>query len=163
LVDFGVDTDTVLASFTDLKALAEQSRRVLDEKRLWQDLARRLPGYMLPSRLVVMDELPVTPNGKVNRRALPAPEAPSRVEIYVAPRTTQEEELCSIWGEVLKLDRVGVNDNFFRLGGHSLLLMQLMARVRSVFGVTLSLRELFEAPTVHAMAERICRQQSAAA
>jgi non-ribosomal peptide synthetase component F len=110
---------------------------------------------MVPSSFVVLDSLPLTPNGKVDRRALPAPEGRPDVGTYVAPRTPVEEAVCGIWREVLKLERVGVTDNFFELGGHSLLATRVIAQLRDVFEIELSLRALFEAPTVSELAERI--------
>jgi amino acid adenylation domain-containing protein len=126
-----------------------------DVSALRSHLQARLPEYMAPSWFVVLDALPLTANGKVDRRALPAPEGRSEIGHYVAPRTPVEEALCTIWCEVLKVDPVGVNDNFFALGGHSLLATRVIARVRDVFAVELALRVLFEAPTVRALAERI--------
>ena len=104
-----------------------------------------------------MDSLPLTPNGKVDRRALPAPD-PSRPELdetFADPRTPTEELLANIWVEVLKLDKVGIHDNFFDLGGHSLLATQVMSRLTKAFQIELPLRSLFEAPTVAGLAERI--------
>jgi acyl carrier protein len=100
----------------------------------------------------MLDELPLTPNGKVDRRALPAPEDTASGTEYVAPRTTTEEVLASIWSEVLEAERVGVMDNFFELGGHSLLATQLMSRVREAFGVEVPLRSVFGNPTIERMA-----------
>src|SRR5205807_6017894 len=94
------------------------------------------------------DELPPTPNGKVDRKALPAPAGRPETAEYVAPRTPLEETLAGIWCEVLKLERVGVHDDFFELGGHSLLAMRLIARIRESFEVDMPLRSLFEAPTI---------------
>jgi acyl carrier protein len=110
----------------------------------------------------VLEALPLSPNGKIDRKALPAPEqgTAARSE-YVAPRTPTEEVLASIWGAVLKLDRVGIRDNFFELGGHSLLAVRVMARVRDAFGIELQLRALFEAPTVRELAERVETEQRA--
>ncbi|HQY71861.1 MAG TPA: condensation domain-containing protein, partial [Pseudomonadales bacterium] len=116
--------------------------------RLRDYLAEALPEYMVPSAIVVLDELPLTPNGKVDRRALPAPGRARLKAAYVAPRTRNEEILSGIWAEVLKLDRLGVEDDFFDLGGHSLLAMQVVSRMRQAFGVELPLRELFAAPTI---------------
>ncbi len=100
--------------------------------------------------------MPLTPNGKVNRRALPAPNYDAQLrESYVPPRTATEDLLCGIWAEVLKVSRVSVDDNFFELGGHSLLATQIISRVLPTFSVQLPLRALFEAPTVAGMAERI--------
>jgi amino acid adenylation domain-containing protein len=117
-------------------------------------LRQSLPEHMVPSAFLVLEDLPRLPNGKVDRRALPAPDA-GRGEAeptYVAPRTPGEEVLAGIWAEVLAVERVGVFDNFFDLGGHSLLATQLIARVRRAVEVDVPLRKLFEAPTVAALA-----------
>ncbi len=127
---------------------------------LREHLSARLPGYMLPSAYVVLDHLPLNANGKVDRRALPAPERAAG-EGYTAPRTPAEEVLAAIWAEVLHRDRVGVEDGFFDLGGHSLLATQVISRARQAFGVEVPLRALFEAPTVAALAGRIESLRSA--
>jgi amino acid adenylation domain-containing protein len=111
-------------------------------------LRGRLPEYMLPSAVVGMDVLPLTENGKVDRRALPAPEAAGAEEGYVPPRTPTEEVLAGIWSEVLSVPQVGARDGFFELGGHSLLATRAVSRIREVFGVELPLRALFEAPVL---------------
>jgi amino acid adenylation domain-containing protein len=120
-------------------------------------LRQKLPEYMLPSVFVSLPEMPLTPNGKIDRRALPAPERlrPELSERFVAPRNPIEEMLASIWSEVLELDGVGVDDNFFELGGHSLLATQVISRVRAVFRVDIPLRHLFEAPTLSGLARKI--------
>jgi amino acid adenylation domain-containing protein len=119
-------------------------------------LAERLPEYMVPAAFVHMDALPVNPNGKLDRKALPEPEyAPADEETYVAPRTPVEEVLAGIWAEVLGVERLGVHDEFFGLGGHSLLATRVVSRVREVFGVELPLRVLFEGPTVAEMARAV--------
>ncbi|HEX7239909.1 MAG TPA: amino acid adenylation domain-containing protein, partial [Longimicrobiaceae bacterium] len=122
------------------------------ELREW--LGRRLPEHMVPSAVVVLDAFPLSPNGKIDRGALPAPEA-SSAGAYVAPRTPAEEVLAGIWAEVLGVERVGAEDDFFALGGHSLLATRVVSRVREAFGVELPLRALFEAPTVAALVERV--------
>jgi len=117
---------------------------------LREALAHQLPDYMIPSAFVLLDRLPRTPNGKVDRAALPAPgsDRPDLPEACTAPRNTTEEALAEIWCAVLGLKQVGVHDNFFDLGGHSLLVAQVLARVRQAFAVRLTLRHAFEAPTI---------------
>jgi hypothetical protein len=109
---------------------------------------------MVPSEFVFLKEWPLTPNGKVDRKALPAPEISQRkLDIeYLAPRTPVEEALAELWGGLLPTEKVGVNDNFFDLGGHSLLAARMMSHVRDVFEVALPLRRLFETPTIGGLA-----------
>jgi len=132
----------------------EQTTTPRDLRRF---LKEKLPDYMMPSGFVLLDALPRTPNGKVERRALPVPDKarPELEETFVASRTPIEEVLAGIWAEVLGLDKVGVQDNFFELGGHSLLATQVISRVRDAFSVELSLYSLFEASTITSLGEKI--------
>ncbi|HVH12456.1 MAG TPA: condensation domain-containing protein, partial [Longimicrobium sp.] len=127
----------------------------VDVDALRAHLRQRMPEYMVPNAFVVMDILPLTPNGKLDRRALPVPDYAPADDRYVAPRTVAEEVMAAIWAEVLRMERVGVEESFFELGGHSLLATRLISRVREAFAVELPLRVLFEAPTIAALAERV--------
>jgi amino acid adenylation domain-containing protein len=131
-----------------------ESRPGVNELR--SHLKSRLPDYMIPSAFVYLDALPLTSHGKIDRRALPAPDAerPALEEAFLSPRSGVEEMLAAIWSDVLGV-RVGINDNFFELGGHSLLATQVMSRVREVFGIDIPLRRLFEQPTIGGLAETI--------
>jgi len=119
-------------------------------------LKQKLPEYMLPAAFVPLPTLPLTPNGKVDRKALPSPDPEAELQrAFVAPRTATEKELARIWVELLHLPRVGVHHNFFQIGGHSLSATQVIARVRSRFPAQLGVQDLFDYPTVAALAERI--------
>lgn len=120
-------------------------------------LSKQLPDYMIPSRFVLLESLPLTATGKLNRNALPAPQQvqSSMRTPFVAPRTEIEKMLCSVWSQLLKFDDIGVHDNFFELGGHSLLAAQVVSRVRNASQLELPLPTVFELPTVALLAERI--------
>jgi amino acid adenylation domain-containing protein len=128
-----------------------------DLREMRRILRQFLPDYMVPSLLVELDKLPLTPSGKVHRKALPEPgrSLPREGEAFVAPRTPTEEALAGIWAEVLGQERVGVHDDFFALGGHSLLATQILSRVARDMGVRLALWGLFESPTVAELAREI--------
>jgi acyl-coenzyme A synthetase/AMP-(fatty) acid ligase len=120
-------------------------------------LVEKLPAYMVPSALVVLERFPLTANGKVDRGGLPAPD-PSRPDFsgaFVAPRNSVEEVLAQIWADLLELECVGVNDNFFNIGGHSLLAIRVISRVRQVFRIELPLIALFENPTLVGLAVQV--------
>ncbi|HEX2092533.1 MAG TPA: phosphopantetheine-binding protein, partial [Longimicrobiaceae bacterium] len=122
---------------------------------LREHLRRSLPEYMVPAAFVVLEALPLTPNGKLDRKALPAPELVSAGASYVAPRRPLEAALAGIWAEVLGRVRVGVKENFFDLGGHSLLLVKVQARLRETLDREIPIVDLFRFPTVAALAEHL--------
>jgi amino acid adenylation domain-containing protein len=138
--------------------VAARDRTPLDPQAVRQFLAGRLPDYMVPSRVLVLPELPLTLNGKIDRAALPSPESDTEQEAaYVAPATPTEASLCAMWEELLQVARVGTADDFFARGGHSLLATQVAARVGGAFAVDLPLRCLFMEPTVAGLAREIER------
>ena len=135
-----------LASVTT-KQLIPQWREYLEE---------RLPEYLLPSGYVVLPQLPLTPNGKVDRKALPAPDNTSSVSTeFVAPQTPTEKTLAEIWIQVLGIKQVGIHDNFFELGGHSLMATQVVSRIRQTLEKELTLKRLFESPTIADIAQSL--------
>ena len=128
------------------------------ELREW--LAQRLPAYMVPASLTLLGELPLTPNGKLDRRALPAPVWEEQgAATFTAPRTPAEVAIAEIWKEILGLDRIGVDDDFFHLGGHSLLAARVATRARERFEMELSVRALFEHPTLAGFAEHVAAEK----
>jgi amino acid adenylation domain-containing protein len=151
--------DTRLVAYvvenTEAQSSTEQSGSLASELRSF--LSNLLPHYMVPSVFMLLERFPLTAAGKIDRRALPAPDS-SRPELdkaFVAPRTPEEHLLAGIWAETLRLEQIGVHDNFFELGGHSLLATQITAKVRQSFNITLPLRALFEQPTIAGLADRI--------
>jgi amino acid adenylation domain-containing protein len=139
-----------------------QHQQVLSAVELQDFLREKLPDYMIPAAYVVLKALPLNPNGKIERSALPDPDG-STLQIerpYLAPRTPLEEVLAGIWADVLKLERIGVEDNFFALGGHSLIAMQIMSRVRNTFQMELPLRVVFEATTVEKLARSLVEHET---
>jgi amino acid adenylation domain-containing protein len=160
----GVETSVVVARADNgddkrLVAYVVSSDQQLTRGSLQEHLRARLPDYMVPAAFVRIDALPLKSSGKVDRTALPAPTTLNTIadEVYIAPRTVAEKRVVSILAELLGLEKVGVNDNFFFLGGHSLLGTQLIARVRSIFGVELPLRKVFDSPTAAELASEIER------
>jgi amino acid adenylation domain-containing protein len=123
---------------------------------LRQFLKAKLPEYMVPTAYVLLESLPLSPNGKLNRHALPAPDTLTfNQQDYVAPRTEIEDLLVEIWAKILGKEQVGIHDNFFELGGHSLLATQLVSRIRDTLKIDVPVRNLFEAPTVEQLARYI--------
>ncbi|MFA9332599.1 non-ribosomal peptide synthetase [Bacillus velezensis] len=119
------------------------------------DLAARLPAYMMPAQFIEMSEWPVTPSGKLDRRALPAPGGAADRQAYTAPRNVTEMKLCALWEEVLKNGPVGIRDHFFERGGHSLKATALVSRIAKEFGVQVPLQDIFARPTVEELASVI--------
>jgi acyl carrier protein len=155
VVAVGADGNRQLAAYV-VPVLGEAPCRC----ELREFLARELPEYMIPSIFVRLTALPLTANGKLNRDALPPPTAENALDttMYRTPQSPIEVQMASILEELLHVDRVGLDDNFFLLGGHSLLGTQLVLRVRERFGVTLTLRDLFVAQTVGKLSEQIEKQ-----
>jgi acyl carrier protein len=145
--------DEVARPWAEFVHHAAQQAFTLDElTRLRAHLGATLPDYMIPSAFVRMDVLPLTPSGKVDRKALRPPAVQQSTRRYVAPRTPTEEALASLWAEVLRIERVGVDDGFLDLGGHSLLAMRILGRVRRQFGVTVPLDPLLRGDSVAQLA-----------
>jgi amino acid adenylation domain-containing protein len=136
-------------------SLREDGRASVEQLRA--HLQEVLPDYMVPGAFVVLKEFPLTPNGKVDRQALPAPEAGVSSRRYEAPQGEIEQALALIWQDLLQVERVGREDNFFELGGHSLLAVRLLTRVRQGLGRKLELRDVFECPALQSMAARLGR------
>jgi amino acid adenylation domain-containing protein len=144
-----------LSDYANHPLLGKQARQWGPQLRGF--LKERLPEQMIPSAFVVLDELPLLPNGKIDRLRLPAPDAarPDLPGAFVAPRTGVEQSLAEVWADLLGVPQVGIHDNFFELGGHSLLTTQLISRVRELFRVELPLRQVFEHPTIDGLAAAI--------
>ncbi|WP_236708720.1 condensation domain-containing protein, partial [Pseudomonas sp. Root569] len=117
-----------------------------------------LPDYMVPAQLIFLDQLPLSPNGKLDRKALPKPDASLLQKAYVAPQSPLEQRIAAIWQDVLKLERVGLNDDFFELGGHSLLATQVISRVRHALNTDVPLRNLFESSTLHTFVASLAQE-----
>ena len=120
-------------------------------------LASRLPEYMVPSAIVMLEQMPLSANGKIDRKALPDPAQTSAAaeDVFVAPRNATEEAIALIWADVLKKEKVGVTENFIALGGHSLLAIRVLGKLSRKFGVRLPLRSLFDAPTIADLSELV--------
>ncbi len=146
---------------TRLVAYIDADHAGPESSELRELLSEHVPHYMVPSVFVRVGELPLTPNGKVDLDALPEPEweAAAAAEEFVGPRTETERRIAEVWSGVLSVDGVGIHDNFFALGGHSLLAMQVISRLRDELGVTLTLRAIFDAPTVLELAAEVDQAQ----
>jgi hypothetical protein len=127
-------------------------------------LKSRLPDYMLPAAMVVLDKMPLTTNGKIDRAALPAPgeEALPKAPVFAAPRPGLERVIAEIWQELLRVENVGVHDHFFEMGGHSLLLVQLHARLQTVLRRPVPITDLFQYPTISTLSRRLTDEPASA-
>ncbi|MEZ4706175.1 MAG: amino acid adenylation domain-containing protein [Caldilineaceae bacterium] len=136
--------------------------QLLEPSRIREQLGEKLPAHMAPTQIMVVDEIPLTPNGKIDYAALPVPDASTaRPERYRPPRDDVEQPLAQMWQHLLDVEAVGLDDNFFRLGGHSILAVQLFSRMRERFGVDLNIGLLFRYPTLEELAKAIKEQQAA--
>jgi amino acid adenylation domain-containing protein/FkbH-like protein len=140
-----------------LVAYVASSNPSINAEKLREGLKTALPAYMVPSAFVLLERLPLTPNGKVDRKALPAPSEnrSGLSEDFVAPSSSVEQQLAAIWRDVLQLNEIGVRDNFFDLGGNSLLAVQIISRIRESFDAELPMSALFDAPTISVLAQQI--------
>jgi len=169
LLSLGQFRDVVVVSLEDhpgeqrlVAYLVPVRQTAVTASALRVSLSEKLPDYMIPSSFVVLDAMPLTPTGKVDRSALPAPSRtrPELNTIFVAPRTLFEKELAQVWAEILTLDQVGIHDNFFDLGGHSVAATRVVSRVIRTFQVEVPLQALFAAPTVAEMAAVVTQHQA---
>ncbi|HBE33140.1 MAG TPA: non-ribosomal peptide synthetase, partial [Cyanobacteria bacterium UBA11368] len=129
----------------------------------WRDfLQKKLPDYMMPADFILLDALPLTSNGKVNRRALPAPKSIRSHEsaAYVKPQTDAERLIAAVWQEILQIEQVGIHDNFFELGGNSLLLVKMQVKLQEIFGQELSMIEIIKSPNIDSLAKFLSQEQS---
>jgi amino acid adenylation domain-containing protein len=161
LVDFSPDETSRHKPWSDYAndpLQTEFTEKLLPVLRVF--LQKRLPNYMMPSSMILLDSLPLTPNGKLDRRALPAPghDRPEMAESFAPPQTGIEKIVAGVWQEVLGVERVGLHDNFFDLGGHSLLLVQLHAKLRKTFPTELSIIDLFSLPTVSSLVSSLSKE-----
>ena len=144
-----MDTDLRLVAYL----VAAKTSAKVDLANLRQHLLRQLPDYMVPGEFVMLDRLPLTPNGKLDRRALPVPDTTTTMDaVFVAPETPTEQVLATLWQEILRVNHIGSNDDFFESGGHSLLAIQVVRRIRERFGVEMPLQSLFQRPRLRDLA-----------
>ncbi|MFJ3484104.1 amino acid adenylation domain-containing protein [Pseudomonas sp. NPDC090202] len=153
LVAYVVPSDTSKAG-----ANAEQQAELRESIKA--QLRENLPDYMIPAYLLFLDKMPLSPNGKIDRKALPKADASQLQHGYVAPQTELEQQLAAIWQDVLELQQVGLNDHFFELGGHSLLVMQVVSRVQLEAGLPMAPQHLFQHPTLKSLADHLQQHAS---
>ncbi|GAB2677882.1 non-ribosomal peptide synthetase [Nocardia goodfellowii] len=151
----GPGGETVLVSYVVPTQAWRAVGTEFDTERLRNRVAGKLPGYMVPGYLLVLDDVPLTPVGKLDRKALPVPDFESYQRRYLAPRTPVEEAVATVFADVLGVERVSIDQSFFELGGNSLSATRVIARVNAALGSTIALRDLFDAPTVARLAGRV--------
>nr|WP_317453434.1 phosphopantetheine-binding protein [Pseudomonas brassicacearum] len=152
----GTGADMQLAAYV----VAHQADSAQLGEQLKARLRTLLPDYMVPAHLVQLASLPLSPNGKLDRKALPTPDSSQRQQAYVAPQTPLQEQLAHVWQTLLKLERVGLHDNFFDLGGHSLLATQMMMQIRQQLGVDVPLKALFQTASLEQFADQVQQLQT---
>lgn len=159
-IEFGVPIEISYPDYNfsgkNFNQFANQPDRNISNRILLGALRKRLqdnlPAYMVPTAIMRVDQMPMTPNGKIDRKALPTPDSFERQEVYVAPQTSEELTLTEIWSLLLGISKIGVHDNFFTLGGHSLLAVQVISKIRDAFSVELQIQTLFDSPTISELA-----------
>jgi amino acid adenylation domain-containing protein len=149
--------DKKLVGYLVLKK--HKNQRTIETAELRNYLSTYLPDYMIPSVFVTLEVIPLTPNGKVDRKGLPAPGYQENQRAYATPRTAIEKALCEIWQNILNIESIGIYDNFFILGGHSLLATQAMSRLRSQYGIEISFTDFFESADIATLAQTIEMQK----
>ena len=160
LVRASGDAEPQLVAYVVPKVVADYARAHAPQAGpdvLREFIASRLPEYMVPQAIVILEQMPLSANGKIDRAALPDPSAPSAAaeKHFVAPRTPTEDAIAVIWADVLKKDAIGVTENFIALGGHSLLAIRVLGKLSRKFGIRLPLRSLFDAPTIEELSELV--------
>ena len=133
--------------------------RGLDNREIIQELKKKLPDYMLPSAIVTLKEFPLSPNGKLDRKSLPAPEYGGDGDGY-GPQGPEQELLCTLFAQVLGIPRVSLDDNFFELGGDSVMLIRLVTRIHTAFGRKISIRSFYDSPTVAGLSEKLLANEA---
>ena len=156
VIDKEKEGQKYLAAYYVITKAKDKKAPEIDALRSY--LSETLPDYMVPAAFVKLDEMPLTPNGKINRRALPDPDMSLMGEEYVAPRNETEQKLADIWCEVLKLDKVGMNDDFFRVGGDSIKSIQMVSKMKNA-GFETSVKNFFDNPTIKKMSDNLSKQK----
>jgi amino acid adenylation domain-containing protein/non-ribosomal peptide synthase protein (TIGR01720 family) len=153
-------TDTINGQKEVIAYMVPAKKQQISIADIRNTLSQDMPSYMIPAAFVVLDKFPLTPNGKIDRKALPEPQLQSITESYTAPQTETEKTIAAIWQDVLKTDRIGVHDNFFNKGGHSLTATQVISRIQRVFDLAIPVKAIFDHPTITALAVYIHKELS---